>query len=218
MDSSSVSAIMNGKRVLTIKSARKILSGLDIVNPVQAQTIISETFADSKAGGGGDYKSMTLEASEAIAFWQHFAIMSVLQLKDFKATEKNISSRLNIPLGIIWECLDRLEKLELVQKTPKGWELTGKNLATPSEIPSAILREGHRQHIEKALQSLENDSVEVRDITGITMPISKARLKDAKKMIQDFRRKLSVFLEDGNLDSVYRLNIQLFPLTQENKK
>ncbi len=216
MDSSSVSAIMNGKRTLTIKSARKILSGLDIVNPVQAQTIISETFAEGKSET--NYTQLTLESAEAIAFWQHYAIMALLQVKDFKALERNIAARLNIPLGIVWECLDRLEKLGLAKKANKGWELTGKNITTPTEIPSSILREGHRQHIDKAMQSLESDPIETRDISGITMAVSKSRLREAKKMIQDFRRKISVFMEDGQPDSVYRLNVQLFPLTQESKK
>lgn len=218
MDSSSVSAIMNGKRPLTIKSARKIMTGLDIVNPVQAQALISETFADKKDQDATNYKNLTLETSETIAFWQHYAIMALMQLKDFKATERNMALRLNIPIGIVWECLDRLEKLDLIRRESKGWELTGKNVSTPSDISSGVLREGHRQYIDKALQSLESDPVETRDISGMTMAISKSRLKEAKKLIQDFRRKLCVFLEDGNLDSVYRLNIQLFPLTQESKK
>ena len=218
MDSSSVSAIMNGKRPLTIKSARKIMTGLDIVNPVQAQALISETFADKKDQDATNYKNLTLETSETIAFWQHYAIMALMQLKDFKATERNMALRLNILIGIVWECLDRLEKLDLIRRESKGWELTGKNVSTPSDISSGVLREGHRQYIDKALQSLESDPVETRDISGMTMAISKSRLKEAKKLIQDFRRKLCVFLEDGNLDSVYRLNIQLFPLTQESKK
>lgn len=218
MDSSSVSAIMNGKRPLTIKSARKIMSGLDIVNPVQAQALISETFSEKKHEPASEYKNLSLETSEMIAFWQHYAIMAVLQLKDLKATDRNISNRLNIPLGIVWECLDRLEKLDLVRRTPKGWELTGKNVATPTDISSGVLREGHRQYIEKAMSSLEADPVDIRDISGITMAISKSRLKEAKKMIQEFRRKLCIYLEDGPLDSVYRLNVQLFPLTQESKK
>ena len=219
MDSSSVSAIMNGKRPLTIKSAKKIVKGLDIANPVEAQAILTDTFVDAKESNTEEqFNALTMEAAEAISFWQHHAIMALLQVKGFKSLDRNISERLNIPLGIVWECLDRLEKLGLVERQKTGWVLTGKNLATPSDIPSGILREGHRQYINKGLFSLENDPIEVRDISGITMAISKARLKDAKKMIQDFRRKLSLFMQEGDFDAVYRLNVQLFPLSQEKKK
>jgi uncharacterized protein (TIGR02147 family) len=105
--------------------------------------------------------------------------------------------------------LQRLEKLALITKDSSGWKLTSKNIATPSQIPSGVMREGHRQTIMKALDSLESDAVEVRDITGITMAISKARIPEAKKMIQDFRRRLSAYMEEGARDAVYRLNIQL---------
>ncbi len=218
MDSSTVSAIMNGKRPLTIKTARRLLKGLDIVNPVEVQNIMAGTFLGENEDDGSGYKQFSLEAAEAISFWQHFAILASLEIKDFRATERGIAERLNIPFGIVLESLDRLEKLNLVMRAKTGWVLTGKNMATPTDIPSAMLREGHRQYIHKALESLENDPVEGRDITGTTMAISKARLPQAKKMIQDFRRKLSAYLEDGTRDAVYRVNVQLFPISQEKKK
>jgi len=218
MDPSTMSAIMNGKRPLTIKTARKLIAGLNIVNPTEVQTIIAETFAGEEQEEVLGYKQLTLEAAEAIAFWQHFAIMGVLDLKDFRGSERAISERLNIPFGIVLECLDRLAKLGLVAKEKGIWQLTGRHMATPSDIPSAVLREGHRQWIQKALESLENDPVEVRDISYITMSVAKSRLPQARKMILDFRRKLAAYLEDGTRDAVYQLNIQLFPVSQEKKK
>jgi uncharacterized protein (TIGR02147 family) len=218
MDSSSVSAILKGKRPLTIKSARKIVEGLNITNPVEAQALIMNTFTPAENETLSDYTEIAMESAEAISSWQHFAILAVLELKDFKGQERQIAERLNIPFGIASECLGRLEKLGLIEKKKDLWKLTGKNMATPSHIPSAALREGHRQFIHKALHSLESDPVEMREISGITMAISKTRLTEAKSMIKDFRRRLSTYLESGGLDAVYRLNIQLFPLSQEKKQ
>ena len=67
----------------------------------------------------------------------------------------------------------------------------------------------------KAIDSLEKDPIDVRDMSGITMAISTRKLPEARKLIMDFRRKLCAFLEDGHKDAVYRLNVQLFPLSQE---
>lgn len=217
MDSSTVSAILKGKRPLTIKTAQKIVEGLNITNPVEAQALIMSTFVKEENEAVPNYSELAMESAEAISSWQHFAILALLEIKDFKGQERNISERLNIPFGIVSECLVRLEKLGLIENKNGLWQLTGKNMATPSQIPSAALREGHRQYISKALHSLEADPVETRDISGITMAISKARLPEAKVMIQDFRRRLSTYLEDGKRDAVYRLNIQLFPLSQEKK-
>ncbi|MGZ3805352.1 MAG: TIGR02147 family protein [Pseudobdellovibrionaceae bacterium] len=217
MDSSTLSALLKGKRPLTIKTARKIVEGLNITNPVEVQALMVSTFVAEESETITSYTELAMESAEAISSWQHFAILALLELKDFKGQERIISERLNIPFGIVSECLSRLEKLGLIVKKEKTWHLTGKNMATPSQIPSAALREGHRQYILKALHSLEVDPVEVREVSGITMAVSKSRLAEAKVMIRDFRRRLSIFVEDGPRDAVYRLNIQLFPLSQEKK-
>lgn len=217
MDSSTVSAILKGKRPLTIKTARKIVDGLSITNPVEAQTLIMSSFTAEKGEIVLDYQELAMESSEAISSWEHFAILALLEIKNFEGQERAISERLNVPFGIVSECLNRLEKLGLIRKRNDRWELTGKNMATPSQIPSAALREGHRQHIMKALHALETVPVDMRDLSGITMAISKSRLSEAKIMIQDFRRRLSAYMEEGPRDAVYRLNIQLFPLSQEKK-
>ena len=216
IDSSTMSAILNGKRPLTIKLARRIVDGLNIANPVEAQALIVNTFGQLP-DTDPLYTELAVDASEAISSWQHFAILALLEVKGFKGHDRTIAERLNIPLGIAWECLGRLEKLGLVIKDESGWRLTGKNMATPAGA-NAALREGHRQNILKALQSLEADPVDVRDVTGITMSVSRARLPEARKIIQEFRRRLSVFMEDGKRDSVYRLNIQLFPLSQDKSQ
>lgn len=219
MDSSTVSALLSGKRPLTIKTAKKIVDGLNIKDPGEAQALLVETFtsASSAAEENGGYTQLALEAAEAISGWQHFAILALLEIKSFSAQDRAIAERLNIPLGIVWECLSRLEKLGLIQKHKGIWSLTGNNISTPDQIPSGALREGHRQNILKAVQSMQEDPVESRDISGMTMAVSKSRLPGARKMIQEFRRRLSAYMEGGKRDSVYRLNIQLFPLTLEKK-
>lgn len=217
MDSSTVSAILKGKRPLTIKTAQKIVEGLNITNPMEAQALIMGTFVKEEKEALPSYSELAMQSAKAISSWEHFAILALLEIPDFKGMERSISERLNIPFGIVSECLVRLEKLDLVKNENGAWKLTGKNMATPSQIPSAALREGHRQYISKALESLESDAVDVRDISGITMAVSRSRLSEAKAMIQDFRRRLSAYLEEGKKDAVYRLNIQLFPLSQEKK-
>ena len=217
MDSSTVSALMSGKRPLTLKTARKIVDGLNITNPAVVQALLVDSLIGEPEETATGYGEMAMEKAEAISSWEHFAILALLELKDLKGQDRTISERLNIPLVTAWGCLQRLERLELIRKGKNGWELTGRNMATPSQVPSGALREGHRQNIMKALKSMENDPVEVRDISGITMAVAAKRLPEARKLIQEFRRTLSAFMEEGKRDMVYRLNIQLFPLSQEKK-
>lgn len=215
MDSSTVSALLSGKRPLTLKTAKKIIEGLQITNPVEVQSLLVETFANEEVNQGVDYRELEMETAEMMSSWEHHAILVVLELKDLDPRDRVIADRLNIPLGIASDCLSRLEKLGMVIRGRRGWELVKNNNATPQQVPSAVLRQAHRQKISKALESLEHDPIDVRDMSAITMAISKRKLPEAKKMITEFRRKLSNYLEDGKKDAVYNLNIQLFPLSKE---
>jgi len=80
---------------------------------------------------------------------------------------------------------------------------------------NAALRKHQRQSLEKALHSLENDPIEARSMTSMTMAIDPARLPEAKRLIEDFTQKLSQFLENGQSTSVYQLGIALFPLQKK---
>jgi uncharacterized protein (TIGR02147 family) len=115
------------------------------------------------------------------------------------------------------QSLERLKKLDLVEFKSGRWVATGKSLATQTDIPNAALKSANRQYLEKALVSLEVDPVEIRDVTGITMAIDAKKLPIAKEMIRDFRRNLARVLETGNKSAVYRLNVQLFPISKEIK-
>jgi transcriptional regulator with XRE-family HTH domain len=217
LDSSTLSAILNGKRPVSIKMARKLIEGLGVTDPKEAQMLLLSTLTGESEELDIPYTELALEAAEAISGWQHFAILSLLEIKTFKATPKNIASRLNIQIGIVLECLARLEKLNLVAKREDHiWTVTGKDMATPIDVPNKAIREGNRQYIMKSLESLENDSVDLREISGVTLAVSKARLKDAKKLIRDFQMRLATFLESGHKTAVYRFNVQLFPLSKES--
>jgi uncharacterized protein (TIGR02147 family) len=216
MDSSTLSALIRGKRPLTLKTAKKILDGLAIENPVEAENMLVATLKSvSMAEDFSKYGELSLEHAEMLSSWEHFAILAFLELRTLRANERLIASRLEIPLPTVWDCLQRLERLDLVRKNRLCWELTGKNIATPSDIPSTELRKGHKQNILKAIDSLDRDPILSRDISGITVAVSKSRVDGAKKMIKDFRRRLATYLEGDDNDAVYRLNIQLFPLTKE---
>lgn len=214
IDSSTLSALIRRKRPLTAKTAQRLISNIGITDPSHAQALLLGVLGENPENTP-EYQQLELEAAEVISSWEHFAIRSLLQLDSYRPNTKQIARRLNIPHGIALEALNRMEKLGLVVQQGEVWTDTGKNLATPSNVPNLALRGALRQCIVKAIDSLEKDPIDVRDMSGITMAISTRKLPEARKLIMDFRRKLCAFLEDGHKDAVYRLNIQLFPLSQE---
>lgn len=218
MDSSSLSAIMRGKRHVTAKLAKRIIDELGIVDPMEIQTLMMQIISESETVVDDDslnYRDLAMDAAETVSSWHFFAILATLELDEFVPTESSIAKRLGLTQSTVQDALEKMQRLALVEKVASRWRLTGKNLATSAPVANQSLRAGHRQNISKALQSLDLDPVETRDISGITMAISKAQLPRARKLIQDFRRRMSVFLETGRRNAVYRLNIQLFPLSHD---
>ena len=217
IDSSTLSALLRRKRPLTAKQARKLIESLDIQDPALAQTLLLGAIGAPDSQSTPEYNELALEAAEVISSWEHYAILFLIEIDGFRATNHNIARKLNLPLGVVIECLTRCEKLGLARQEGNVWKLITKNIAFTTNVPNQALKEVHKQYMQMAIDSLDKVSRENRDVSGITMAICSQKLPEASRMIQEFRRNLSAFLESGPKDSVYRLNVQLFPLTQEKQ-
>jgi uncharacterized protein (TIGR02147 family) len=210
--SSTLSAVLNNKRKLSPKLAKKILDDLGTDGLLKQKIISSMVGLDEASNESPEFVPINSDEFAIISDWEHFAILALLETYDCKHTVNWISNRLNIGTGTVLLALSRLERCGLLKRSNKKWLTTGKSFATSSEIPDAAIRKNNRQYMEKAIYSLENHPVSDRDITGITMAIDKSKLPEAKTLIRNFRRQLSKFLEAGDQNDVYRINIQLFPL------
>jgi uncharacterized protein (TIGR02147 family) len=107
-----------------------------------------------------------------------------------------------ISLGI----LDRNENGKLFR--------TSSHFTTTTDVASSGLRHFQKQILEKAILSLENDPIEERDITSITVAIDESKIKEAKQEIKKFRLKMSEFLGTGERTRVYNLGIHLIPISK----
>lgn len=212
IDSSTLSAILRGKRPLSPKTAKRILDELELDPETKSKYLGASFGIDHQRGGERKFTQLDNEALEVICGWEHYAILSVLELSHFPGTVTAAAKRLNISTGVVIPALHRMERLGLVERRGHQWASLGKQLTTTQGIQNAALRKANREYIEKALYSLYQHATSERDISGITMAISNKKLPQAFEMIRDFRRKLCSFLEDGVKDEVYRLNVQLFPL------
>lgn len=163
------------------------------------------------------YVPIAMDHYRLIADWQHFAILSLLET----VTGKNardiqwIAKRLASTTVEIRQAIERLLNLDLIEETQEGYRPVQNNLSSTSEAPSTALRHFHHQMLDLAKHALDEQPIERRSVTAMTMAINSKKLPEAKEMIQEFRRNLCAFLEDGAADEVYSLNVQLFQLTKE---
>ena len=82
-------------------------------------------------------------------------------------------------------------------------------------LPLAI-RSMHREMGNLAVDSLDRFSSSERNVTGVTMGIDRETYGQIVHELDECRKKITALAEScGNIRQVYRLNLQLFPLSKE---
>lgn len=117
------------------------------------------------------------------------------------------------------ETLNFLQKVGLLAKDENGnFYQTDKSISMGEvdAVPVAA-RDLQRQMGELALDALQLPLSE-RDMSGITVGITKNGYDRILKALADFRRQVvNIVQDDGDTEQVYRLNLQFFPLTERVK-
>lgn len=206
-----LSEILSGKRALSKKMKAHIAGKLGIS---EIQDFLDEASLPKLSfSQRSDYHLLTDDTFSVLADWYHFAILSLADTKDFKADAKWIAKRLNISVMESAEALKKLKNVGLIEIKNGKLMKTNKNVSTTSDIESIALRQSHKQSLEQAALALNEVSIELRDITSMTMAIDLKKIPMAKKIIREFRTKLCDVLETGHQSEVYNLNVQLVPVS-----
>lgn len=147
----------------------------------------------------------------------HFALLSLIRLKENSSNPLWISEKLGISNEAASGALKRLMRLGLVWRKNDRLERSSTPITTSKDIPSTAIKAYHKQNLNLAIEKIESTAVEDREYSAITMAIDPRKIKKAKKMIIEFTEKLSAELESNNPSEVYTLAVQLFPVTIRKK-
>jgi uncharacterized protein (TIGR02147 family) len=220
-----LSQLLSEKRRFTPKLGVKIAGRLNF-DPRQTELLL-KAIRESRSPSAepksekpkAQYRSIEMDRFRAIADPIHFSILSLLEVRAFDGSPKAMAERLGISLLEARSAADRLLRMGFVKKEKGRYRLVAEEARTTShDISSAALREAHKKVLRESADSIDEIALELRDVTSMTMAIDPAKLPMAKERIRDFRRSLSEFLESGNRSEVYRLNIQLMPVTKKRGK
>ena len=126
--------------------------------------------------------------------------------------------RPNITAAEVSDVLNFLVKGGFLKKNDKGdYVQTDKSLTTgPMSVTPVAVRTMHRQMGELALDAIEGVAQDKRNFSGVTFGITKEGYDEIVQEIADCRKKVvAIARKNATTDEVYRLNMQLFPLTQK---
>ena len=107
----------------------------------------------------------------------------------------------------------------LLKKTDGDiFELAETSVTGTPDATRLAMRGMHRQMAELATPALDLPKDE-RNFSGVTMGVSKETYGRIVDVLDECRKKIiAIAAEDKNIEQVYRLNLQLFPLTKNVKE
>ena len=131
--------------------------------------------------------------------------------------------RPEITAAEVTETLNFLVKAGLLQKDKDGnYKQTERGVTTgPMEVTPIAVREMHRQMGEFALDAIEGVAQDKRHFSGLTLGITRDAYEKIVQETAEFRKRvITIATQESGMDEVYRLNVQLFPMTNKsiNKK
>ena len=117
------------------------------------------------------------------------------------------------------ETLNFLVKANLLQKDKDGnYTQTDKIVTSgPMNFAPLALRGLQRQMGEIALGAIENVPQDERHFSGLTLGVTREAYKKIVQEIADFQKRvIAIATSESATDEVYRLNVQLFPMTKKS--
>lgn len=158
---------------------------------------------------------------EYFSEWYHPVIRELVISKNFNGSYASLSSKVNPPITPrqAKKSVQLLEKLGLIEKDSKGrFKQSAPSIATAPEVGSVTLMNYHLNMLDLTKHILMNIPSDNRDISAVSLGISRQSLPTFKKEVQKFRDKvLKLASLEKEPEDVIQINIQLFPLTQPSK-
>lgn len=232
----SISLLMLGKRRVSLKLAEKISLALAF-DPLEKAALVREFQKDKKSKVKTSVQNplsgktkpafrpeqlkLSADQFHVVKDWQHYAILNLVSLKGFEPSSAWIATRLNMDEGIIQQSIDRLFRIGLLEvaEDQKNWRKAFPRVTTSHDIKSLCLQHAHIQELDLAKDSVRDDPVHKRDVTSLTLPMLIKDLPEAKVEIQNFYNQFTErFAVQKLADEVYQIQIQLFPLSKNNKE
>ncbi len=215
-----LSLILQGKRKVSRKLATQLSERL-LFDP-QERSEVFHSFLNRKAKNSEQaketgYIQLSIDQYRLISDWRAFALLSLIKTSGFRSDRQWIAKRLGISAEEAEETIQRLKRLEMLRETGGKLQRSVSKYRTTEDVANLSLKQSHLQTVELAHASLENDPVDRRDFTWLTLPFDMSKLAAAKTLIRKFQDDFCALMEENaEPTEVYRMAIQLFPLTKTN--
>ena len=115
------------------------------------------------------------------------------------------------------DSLAMLTRAKFLEETDENvYRQTDKAITGSTEAIPLALRSMNREMTDLAKEAIDTVDPSERNISGVTMGVDKFTLRRISEEVDHCRRRIIALANSSrNIDRVYRLNLQLFPLTSQ---
>ena len=224
--------VSEGKKNLSIGAAGSVAGAMGLAGFEYAYFVLMVSYAHAK---GDEAKRAAFEERCALARAHKVRVLGKEEFDYFKSWKNPVirelaphmpgaqplemahACRQEISAAEVAETLDFLVKADLLKKDGRGnYSQTDKSVSMGSvdAVPVAA-RDMQRQMGEFALKALDLPLSE-RDMSGLTLGLTRQAYERVRKELAECRRRIvAIATEDEATERVYRLNLQLFPMSED---
>ncbi len=228
--------VCDGKKNLSAVAVERVASAMNLAGFEFAYFRALVAFNHAKSD---EEKKKAAETMQAIAAAHKVKIMGADEFAYFDSWKNPVIREIAPalpgakPLEIAHACKQKITAAEvtetlqfllqtgLLQKDAEGnYKQTDKAISSGAAdfVPLAV-RNMHRQMGAFALDALSSIPVNERQFTGLTLGISEASYERILQELADCRKRIAAIAsEDTKVEKVYRVNMQVFPLSENLQK
>lgn len=237
--------VAEGKRNISPQSIAKFARGLGLDQREQEtfETLVLLGQAETDAERNRYYARLRRRSSTSAAarmedaqykvysLWYALPIREMIALPDFQEDPAWIARRLrpHVRPTEVKTALQLLEQVGLIVRDENNrLKQHSIKLSTGPRVRSLAVRNYHRSMMEVAANTLDGVGQEDRDITSLTLTLTRAQYEEARARIERFRAELLDLIDEpatpvegapppANIDDreVYQVGFQLFPMTRK---
>lgn len=181
----------------------------------QALRAVSNTKPQASSASATKFAALDADRFRFIADLNHVAALTLIQSRHaLKANQ--IPEILSISILEAEMVVGRLIRMGLV-RTENGKLKTTRASLEIKEVPSSAIRTFHRQVILKAETSIEEQTIETRNLAALTVSFDPAKMDEAKAYITRFLKTFEKKFGNARDGEIYQMNTQFFRLSLGGK-
>jgi len=162
-----------------------------------------------------DFSCKRFTNSDVFSHWIYTTILSLGALKSFELTATNIKENLKeeLSLEFIESAIDRLMEIQLLEIHEGKIQAKYQSVTTKTDVKSEDSKNYFLQMADLSKKGIET-LIDQREYQSFSIPMDTKKIPLAKEIIRKCRANLAA-LSDKEGNSVYQMNMSLFPLTNK---